>query len=123
MVVLKLRRLVLRGAMSVPPISSLTSSELHDKLGVKVYAEDQVKYMKVPCCLKTFSFTDSPIASYGIVYCILAMVARLREINILYFLDFLNFHTKAGSFSIGFALLKLRSKGSIKRNHFRMSAS
>ena len=109
--------------MSVPLISSLTSRELHDKLGVKVYAEDEHKNMKVVCCLKTFSFTDSPLNGYGIVYCILAMVTWFREINILYFLDVSNLQIKAGSFSTGFALLKLRSKDRIKRNHFCMSAS
>ena len=109
--------------MSVPPISSLTSRKLHDKLGVKVYAEDEHKNMKVICSLKTFSFTDLPLASYSIVYCILAMVTWFREINILHFLDFPSLHIKAGSFSTGFALLKLRSKDRIKRNHFCMSAS
>ena len=74
--------------------------------------------MKVICCLKTFSFTDSPLAGYGIVYCILGMVIWFREINILYFLDFSNLHIKAGSFSTGFALLKENSKDRIKRNHF-----
>ena len=54
--------------------------------------------MKVICCLKTFSFTDSPLAGYGIVYCILAMGIWFREINILYFLDFSSLHIKAGSF-------------------------
>ena len=111
------------GATSVPPISSLTSRKLHDKLGVEVYAEDEHKNMKVISCLKTFSFTDLPLASYSIVYCILAMVTWLREINILHFSDFPNLHIKADSFSTGFVLLKLRSKDRIKRNHFCMSAS
>ena len=121
-VVLKLRRMYL-GAMSVPPFFSLTSRELHEKLGVKVYVEDEHKNMKVIGCLKTFSFTDSPLVGYGIVYCILAMVTWFKEINILYFSDFSNLDIKASSFSTGFALLKLRSKDRIKRNHFCMSAS
>ena len=79
--------------------------------------------MKVICYIKTFFFTDSPLAGYGIVDCILAMVIWFREIDILYFLDFSNLHIKAGSFSTGFALLKLRSKDRIRRNQFWMSAS
>ena len=79
--------------------------------------------MKVICYIKTFFFTDSPLPGYGIVDCILAMVIWFREIDILYFLDFSNLHIKAGSFSTGFALLKLRSKDRIKRNHFCMSTS
>ena len=109
--------------MPVPPISSLTSRELHEKLGGKVYPEDEHKNMKVIRCLKTFSFTDSPLVGYGIVDCILAMVTWFKEINILYFSDFSNLDIKAGSFSTGFALLKLRSKDRIKRNHFCMSTS
>ena len=83
-VVLKLRRMYL-GAMSVPPFFSLTSRELHEKLGVKVYVEDEHKNMKVIGCLKTFSFTDSPLVGYGIVDCILTMVTWFKEIKILYF--------------------------------------
>ena len=71
--------------MPVPPISSLTSRELHEKLGGKVYAEDEHKNMKVIRCLKTFSFTDSPLVGYGIVDCILTMVTWFKEIKILYF--------------------------------------
>ena len=40
------------------------------------------------CRLKAFCFNDLPLVSYGIVCCILAMVAWLREMNILQFLGF-----------------------------------
>ena len=37
---------------------------------------------------KAFFFNDLPLVSYGIVYYILAMVAWLKKMNILYFLGF-----------------------------------
>ena len=44
--------------------------------------------MDFVCRLKAFFFNDLPLVSYNIVYCILAMVAWLKETNILYFLGF-----------------------------------
>ena len=44
--------------------------------------------MDFVCRLKAFFFNDLPLVSYGIVYCILAMMAWLKEKNILYFLGF-----------------------------------
>ena len=51
-----------------------------------IYTEFQHQKMVFVCCLKAFFFNELLLVSYGIVYCILAMVAWLREINILYFL-------------------------------------
>ena len=44
--------------------------------------------MDFVCCLKAFFFNDLPLFSYDIVYYILAMVAWLKKMNILYFLGF-----------------------------------
>ena len=44
--------------------------------------------MDFECHLKAFFFSDLPLVGYGIVYCILGMVAWLKEMNMLYFLGF-----------------------------------
>ena len=44
--------------------------------------------MNFACRLKAFFFNDLPLVSYGIVYCILAMMVWLKEKNILYILGF-----------------------------------
>ena len=62
-----------------------------------IYSEFQHQEIDFVCRLKGFFFNDLPLVSYGIAYCSLAMVAWLREINILYFLDF-SCHPRAGSF-------------------------
>ena len=82
------------------------------------YGEDEHKKMNLISCLKAFFISDLPLASYGIVYCILAMVTRLQERNILYFFRFFIYHPRTGSSSTGFTLLKLRSKDSFKRSNF-----
>ena len=41
--------------------------------------------MNLICCHKAFFISDLQLASYGIVYCILAMVTRLWERNIHFF--------------------------------------
>ena len=40
------------------------------------------------CLLKVLFFNNLPLLCYGIVYCILGMVAWLKEINMLCFLGF-----------------------------------
>ena len=44
--------------------------------------------MNLICRHKAFFFKDSPVVTYGIVFCILTMVTWLRKINILYFAGF-----------------------------------
>ena len=44
--------------------------------------------MDFVCRLKAFFFNDLPLVSYGIIYCILAMVTWLKEMGILYYLGF-----------------------------------